>query len=64
MMAAFSDRKVLTLVGELHPYNKTESGVRALVKKLKNIGLEHIYTGHFTGKPACDMLKETSEDVV
>ena len=56
--AAFPGSKVLALIGGLHIYNKTGDEVRELAGKLRDTGIQHIYTGHCTGKTACGILKE------
>jgi 7,8-dihydropterin-6-yl-methyl-4-(beta-D-ribofuranosyl)aminobenzene 5'-phosphate synthase len=31
--------------------------IKALAKRLKALGVKHVYTGHCTGEPAFDILK-------
>lgn len=62
--AAFPGGKVLALIGGLHLYNKTPEEVQKLARMLKDTEIEHIYTGHCTGKTACGILKEELGDVV
>lgn len=56
--ATFPDKKVLALIGGFHLYNKTEDEVRELAAKIKETGIQHIYTGHCTGEKAFEILKE------
>ncbi len=56
--ATFPDKKVLALIGGFHLYNKTEAEVRELAAKIKETGIQYIYTGHCTGEKAFDILKE------
>lgn len=62
--AAFPGKTVLALIGGLHIYNKTEGEVRALAGMLRDTGIRYIYTGHCTGKTACDLLKDELSGVV
>lgn len=62
--ATFPDKKVLALIGGFHLYNKTESEVRKLAAKIKETGIEYIYTGHCTGEKAFGILKEELGDCV
>lgn len=62
--AAYPGKKVLALIGGLHIFNKPENEVRELAKMIKDTGIEHVYTGHCTGKKAYGILKEELGDVI
>lgn len=62
--STFPDKKILALIGGFHLYNKSENVVRDFAKRLKATGVEHVYTGHCTGKGAFNILKEELGDVV
>lgn len=55
---AYPGKKILALIGGFHLYHTSEEGVRALAKRIKDTGIEKIYTGHCTGEPAFQILKE------
>lgn len=61
---AYPDKKVLALIGGFHIFNKPENEVRKLAKRIKDTGIEYVYTGHCTGKKAFGILKEELGDVV
>ncbi len=54
----FPEKKVLALIGGFHLYNKTENEVRELAAKIKETGIQHIYTGHCTGEKAFEILRQ------
>lgn len=60
----YPNKKVLALIGGFHIYNKTEEEVRILARKIKETGIEYVYTGHCTGKKSYMILKEELGDVV
>lgn len=63
---AFPDRKVKAMIGGFHLMGLTGTGsmsgkpeeIRELAGKLKELDVEKIYTGHCTGEPAYQLLKE------
>lgn len=63
----FQDRKVLAVIGGFHlmglrgtnSLGVKDKEVEELGKQLSKLGVEHIYTGHCTGKPAYNILKNT-----
>lgn len=58
-------RRVRALVGGFHLYETADEDVRLLAQRLKNEGVEVIYTGHCTGERAFSILqKELGTDVV
>lgn len=60
--ATFPDKKIASYVGGFHLFGTGESEVRALGKRLLELGIENIYTGHCTGKKAYYILKEELGD--
>ena len=62
--STFPDKKILALIGGFHLYNKSEEVVRDFANRLKATGVEHVYTGHCTGKGAYKILKDELGDVV
>ena len=66
----FKGKEVLVVVGGFHLMGimgtNSMSGkpdeIRALGKRLIDLGVKHIYTGHCTGKPAYSILKEVLGD--
>ena len=62
--ATFPNKKIFALIGGFHLYNKSEEFVRSFARRVKATGIEHVYTGHCTGKRAYQILKEELGDVV
>lgn len=62
--STFHDKKILALIGGFHLHNKSEEFVHGFAKRLKATGVEHVYTGHCTGKAAYNILREELGDVV
>ena len=54
----FPQEKIHALIGGFHLYRSDEEEVRALARRIKDTGIEKIYTGHCTGNKAFDILKE------
>lgn len=55
---AFPGKHIYAMIGGFHLYHSTEEEVRALASRIKDTGIEKIYTGHCTGEPAFDILKQ------
>lgn len=62
--ATFPDKKVKAIIGGFHLYEKPKKEVRELAKRIKNTGIQEVYTGHCTGKKAYRVLKEELGDMV
>ena len=70
--AAFSNFDIYAVIGGFHlmgiwgtascAYSKEE--ILQIVYTLKDAGVQHIYTGHCTGKPAFRIMKEIANDTV
>ena len=56
--ATYPGQKIRALIGGFHICNRPEAEVRALGQRIKETGIEEIYTGHCTGKKAFAILKE------
>lgn len=55
---AYPKKKIYALIGGFHLYHTSNEGVRALADRIRRTGIERIYTGHCTGGPAFEILKE------
>lgn len=62
--ASFPDKRVTALIGGFHIYNKSEAEVRELAGKIKETGIQYVYTGHCTGKNSYQILKTELGDMV
>lgn len=62
--ATFPDKKVLALIGGFHLFNKSEEEVRSLAGRIRETGIQYVYTGHCTGKKAYGILKEELGGIV
>ena len=58
-------KRIFAVVGGFHMFGKGESGMNCapeyvfrVAAALKELGVEEIYTGHCTGEPALNLLKE------
>ena len=60
----FPGKKIKSMIGGFHLFRRTEEEVRAFAKKVKETGIEEIYTGHCTGDEAYRILKEELGDKV
>ena len=47
--AEYPGRRVLAMIGGFHLHNKDDDYIRAFAEKLRQTGVEQIYTGHCTG---------------
>jgi len=53
----FKGEKILALIGGFHLYKSGKDEVLELAKRIKETGIERIYTGHCTGDKAFEILK-------
>lgn len=58
----FPGRRVYALVGGLHLYRASDEEVLALAGKIRETGMEKVYTGHCTGERAMELLKRELGD--
>ena len=61
---AFPGRPIDAIVGGFHLYQTPPEEVLAFAKRLEQTGVRHIVTGHCTGQPAFDLLKQSLGDRV
>ena len=59
---AFPDEKILALIGGFHLYKSGDVDVISLAQRIKDTGIEKIYTGHCTGDRAFGLLKNELGD--
>lgn len=55
---AFPEEKIYALIGGFHLYRSKDKEIRALARRIKETGIEKIYTGHCTGDKAFTILRE------
>lgn len=60
----FPGRPIHAILGGFHLYETPEEEVRAFAHRLKGTGVAQVVTGHCTGQPAFDVLKEVLGDRV
>lgn len=60
--ATFPDKQVYALIGGFHLHRLPEADVRSLAGRIRETGIEKIYTGHCTGQSAFSVLKEELGD--
>ncbi len=53
----FPGKRVYALIGGLHLFKASDEEVLALVEKIRQTGIEKVYTGHCTGERAVELLK-------
>lgn len=61
---AYPAKKIYALIGGFHLFRTSEEGVRDLAERIRETGIEKIYTGHCTGESAFRVLKEELGDRV
>lgn len=54
----FPDKHVYGVIGGFHLYNKSDSEVRDVAKKIQDTGIDFVCTGHCTEKRAYQIMKE------
>lgn len=58
VQATYPDKKIYALIGGFHLFRMPQQEVRALAKRIRETGIQKIYTGHCTGQAAFHILKE------
>lgn len=53
----FPGKKVFSLIGGFHLFNKTDEEILRLAEQIRETGIESVYTGHCTGDRAFALLK-------
>lgn len=56
--AVFPGRQIRAMIGGFHLYNKPEEYVRRFAEKVRDTGVETIYTGHCTGEEGYRILRD------
>lgn len=62
--AVYPGQRIRAMVGGFHLYGKPAKEVRAFAGRVKETGIEMVYTGHCTGKQPFQVLKEELGDRV
>lgn len=60
----FPNKKIHALIGGFHLYESPQNDVRALAERIKDTGIEKVFTGHCTGKKSFAILKEELQDQI
>ena len=58
----YPGQKVYGLIGGLHLYRASDGEVLTLAEKIRESGIEKVYTGHCTGERAMELLKQELGD--
>lgn len=58
VVSAYPDKKIHAMIGGFHLYHTSPADVRALAERIRSTGIDKIFTGHCTGQPAFEILKE------
>jgi len=58
IQAAFPERRIYALLGGFHLFRYPDDRVRAFAERLRELDVQHIYTGHCTGNRAYEILHE------
>ena len=62
--STWPEKKIFAYVGGLHLFRSGDEEVTAFARRVRETGVQHIYTGHCTGERAMEILKEELGDVV
>lgn len=54
----FPDKHIYAMIGGFHLYNASHEEVKAFANRVKDTGIEKVYTGHCTGEKSYRILKE------
>lgn len=60
----FPGRPIYALIGGLHLFASPDEEVLALARRIRETGIQRVYTGHCTGARAMDLLRQELEDRV
>lgn len=58
----FKDKKIYALIGGFHLFKSPKKEVEEIGKRIKETGIEKVYTGHCTGEKSYEILKEELGD--
>lgn len=62
--ATFPGKKIYVILGGFHLYRYKDDRVKAFAERLRELDVQHIYTGHCTGDRAYGILHEILKDRV
>ncbi len=62
--STWPDKRIYALIGGFHLYKSFDREVVALAERIRETGIERIYTGHCTGERAVGLLQEQLGDMV
>lgn len=57
VQSAFPQKRILAIIGGFHLFRRSDEEIYAFAGKLKETGVEHVYTGHCTGDRALSILQ-------
>lgn len=60
----FAGKKIYAVCGGFHLFSSSDAKIRALATRIRETGIERVFTGHCTGKRAFGILKEELGDMV
>lgn len=61
---SYPNKQIYALIGGFHLYHCSTEEVRALAERIRETGIQKVYTGHCTGKAGYTVLKEELGDMV
>lgn len=56
--STFHDKHIYAMIGGFHLFDASHEEVKAFADRVKNTGIEKVYTGHCTGEKSYQILKE------
>lgn len=60
----YPDKKMYALIGGFHLYHCSADEVKELAQRIRDTGIEKVYTGHCTGKAGYQVLKDELGEMV
>ena len=57
-------KKIYGLIGGFHLFNKSETEIREVARKIKSTGISYVCTGHCTKERAYNIMKEELTDML
>lgn len=64
IQTTYPKKKIYAMIGGFHLFRSPDEEVRAFAMRIRETGIEKIYTGHCTGDKAVAILKEELGDAV
>ncbi len=62
--STYPGKKIYAILGGFHLYKSSEEEVRAFARRVRETGIEKVYTGHCTGEEAFAILKEELQEQI